>query len=289
MLSKKSKKEINKLLRELTKNLDKVDRARDKLEPFWKWEIDGVVEDVIKHIVSPGKFKFFAACKFKAKVLIFSKWEIDKWDLKYKRFVSLCIKEKNFKYFEKIPPYAPYRSSSYYFPPFEAMEFENLLFQGKACLDCFAKAIGSLFVKGPPNNIDDLAKLLSAKANKNARASAVLKVIEMKEKLRGVILDPHGKNKKSIRNLITHYERIPVGFPIFTDKKGKMTTSQGAQIIMRHPEMGHLYNYSAVIIAGNVWYYTTEILKRSFQALFSDEIKAGYLKKVEELKNKKAL
>lgn len=293
MLSRKSKKEISKLLSEFTKNMDKVDKARDKLEPFWTWEIDGVIDDVIKRLISPGQFKYFAACKFKAKALTYINFEIKRWDEKYKKFVDLCIREKSLKYFEEAPSQASYAYC--YFPPFEAMEFESLLFQGKACLDCFAKAIGSLFERNPPRKFDSLETVLSSHAKTNQRALKILSIVKKNEsRLRGTVLNPiQPKNlkpkkpeKKSIRDLITHYERIPIILPIFKDKKGKMTTSRGAQIIMRHPQMVLLYNYSAVTIAGNVWYYTLEMLKKSLQAAFPEEIKVGHLRKVEELKER---
>ena len=69
-------------------------------------------------------------------------------------------------------------------------------------------------------------------------------------------------------------------FPIYINKKNKVTGGYGAQIGMRHPEMVHLYNYSATTIAGNIRYYTSEMIKDSFKSAFPGEIKAGYLKKV---------
>ncbi|MEA3489239.1 MAG: hypothetical protein U9R44_02715 [Candidatus Omnitrophota bacterium] len=284
-LSRKSKKEINDLLKEYTKNLDKVDKAQDKLEPYYRWEIDGVVDDVIKNYVSAGKFKYFEACKFKAKALIFIKWKIEEWDKKYKRFVLLCIREKNFKYFEKTSAETPY--SYYYFPFFEAMEFEHLLFQGKACLDSFSKAIGSFFEETPPNKLSELKKMLKTKVDQDPKAAAILDVIKSANRLNGIVLDPKKEKKKSIRDLISHRQKVDLKFAIFEDSNNKVTCSPGAQIGMRHPEIVHLYNYSAIHIASKIWFYITGMMKESFKILFPDEIKTTLERKTKELTSKK--
>lgn len=272
----KLSKKARELIREYTKDLSKIDKARDRVEPYYMWEIDGVVNDIIKAKVTPRQFKYFEACKFKMKGLWYIKDKMEEWDEKTAKFVNLCIKEKTFDYFIKINSEETTLNEAYsYFPFFVALEFENLLMQGKACLDAFSKAIGCVFGESP-GNIDKLIKVLEGKQRRDQRAGKVLKIIKQSRYLKGVVLDPKRKGKKSVRDLVTHREQAPVFFRISKAKNGKYTTSKGALLQMRHPELILLSNHLVGNIAGNVWYDVLAVMVNSFKVVF--DIKEIYPK-----------
>lgn len=235
------------------------------LEPYYG-DVDGIVDNVIKGAVTKGQLKHFEACKFKVKALWYIKDKIEELDNRYLKSVSLCMEEENFSHFVKLPSDTGYEYE--YFPFFEAIEFENILSQGKACFDTFSKAVGSLFNECP-NNLEKLEVVLKHNvAKRDKRAGEVLKTIHFADKIKGVILDPKVGNKKSIRDLISHQEKANIKFLVSKNKDGKFTCSKGALLGFRHPQMVLLNNYLVNNIASAIWYYTMITVEKSFKAAF---------------------
>lgn len=259
-------KEARKLLNELTKDLSAIDKARDKIEPYYSWESDGIIDDIIQHKVSAKQFKYFEACKFKVKALWYIKKNLENWDERNRKFVKLCVKEKNFQHMKQAPSNYPYLYS--YFPFFEAVEFENLLMQGKAFLDTLSKALGCLF-KESPNNVEQLEKVLRKYSAKDVRAKNLLSIITSTKRLKGVIVNPKREGKKSIRDLVAHREKIDIKFWIWKNKQGKLTYSKNAVLEMWHPEIEHLDNYLVINIASKIWYYALGTMVNSFKKAFN--------------------
>ena len=155
------------------------------------------------------------------------------------------------------------------FSLFEAVEFENLLTQGKACLDIFSKAIGSLYCHGGlPRNLKSLVKILESKSD--GKVSKLLEFIYHERKLHGVIIDPISKErKKSLRDLIIHYERADIFFTVRKDDTThEFILSSGALVNMRHPEIAKLSNYLVTEIANKVWFLLIGIVENCFRVQF---------------------
>ncbi|MFC1511211.1 hypothetical protein ACFL5U_02350 [Candidatus Margulisiibacteriota bacterium] len=265
-MATKIPKEIEILIDEITKDADEVDKASEGLIPYYLDVIDGVIENKIKGMVSIKQFKYFESCRFKFKALWYIHQKIEELDEEYSNFVDFCIKNNNFKYFKKLSTYS--YEQYHFFPFFEAIEFENILEKGKACLDSFSKAIGVIFGESP-NNIDQLINVLKNNKKKDHRANKILNSINKEtQHLRGSILNPKQTGKKSLRDLISHRERADVYFLISKNENGKMTYSAGALLQIMHPELT-LFTNNILIkdIATNIWFYTFQLLQNSFKAI----------------------
>lgn len=226
----------------------------DELEPYWE-ELDGFVQEKIRSIVKPSHFKYFEACIFKLKALWYIHSRVEDLDVKYGNLVDTFLDQKLFDRFVKDSD-----GTFSYFPFFEALEFENLLNQGKACLDCFAKAAGSTFGDSP-NNISKLESVL--KPRRSQIASQLLHKIEVsKRHLDGILLDPK-KGKKSIRDLVSHREHASIRFRI--DAAGR---SRHAIVRSDHPEVVRLSNYHVTEISTRVWYHTRQLVAESLPLFF---------------------
>ncbi|MFH0886734.1 MAG: hypothetical protein V1843_01055 [bacterium] len=240
-------------------------KYKDKLEPHYG-NLDRIVEKIIRPKVSPGQFKYFEACRFKIKAIWYINNKIEELDNEYKEFLNICMKEK---ILDKIQ-LTKHLNYYTYFPFYEAIEFESLLTQGKSCLDCFSKAIGSMYNE-TPNNIDQLIKVLESK-KQNEKVVRILSFISNKYKLEGVIIDPKTTKKKSIRDLISHRERADIAFYLREDDNtGTYTMSNGAMINMRHKEIPRLKNYLVYNISSHVWFTVLGIVENCFKIQFDDK------------------
>ncbi|MCJ7547477.1 MAG: hypothetical protein MUP30_11745 [Deltaproteobacteria bacterium] len=243
-----------------------IERMRDELEPFYD-HFDSIVEDCIRPKVTSGQFKYFEACRFKLKSISYIKRHIEELDNKYKKFLSLCISQGSLDKLTLRFDETWGEGYSLYFPFFEALEFENLLAQGKACLDCFSKAIGSFYHESP-NNITKLINILK-KRPRDAKIEKILNIIQNKQRLNGVIINPNTERKNSLRDLITHRERVDLFFTIRMDHdKGEYALSHGALVNMRHPAIKKLQNYRVTEISSNMYFYLLNIIENCFKELF---------------------
>ena len=232
-----------------------VDELLDSLEPYWE-EVDGIIENDLKPVVPPKYFKHFEACQFKLKALWYLRSRVSELDEKYGQLVDSFLARENFSRF------TPEDDSSWsYFPYFEALEFESLLSQGKACLDCFSKAVGSAF-GDLPNNLSRLIAVLRKKREGGMAgiASDLLnKVTAAETRLKGIVLDPDRQGKKSIRDLISHRERASIHFRI--SRTGR---TNFALVRRDHPELVKLPYYRVTVLSDRVWYQTHKLIAECF-------------------------
>jgi hypothetical protein len=217
-------------------------------------------------VIPTKRFKYFEACRFKLKAIYYIQNKIESLDSRYKKFLSFCIGESAL---HKLTLSGD-KECYFYVPFYEALEFENLLSQGKACLDCFSKAIGSIY-KESPNNIDKLLNVLKSKP-KNHKIDKLMSFIKESYRLKGVIIDPNSNVKKSIRDLISHRERIDIFFSIrLEDSTGKYVLSNGALLNMRHPEISRFPNYLVTEISAKVWFLLFGIIENCLKVLFIED------------------
>lgn len=237
-----------------------VTSLEDQLEPYWE-ELDGFVQEKIRSAVKAAHFKYFDACRFKLKALWYINSRVLDLDLKHGRLVDSFLKQEKSDRFIKND-----NGSSSYFPFFEAVEFENLLNQGKACLDCFSKAVGSTFGE-LPNNFSKLEHVLKSNEGKNHRRGTkannlLQKMAAARNRLDGIVLDP-GNGKKSIRDLISHREHAFIHFRITQLQR----RSPNALVKSDHPEIARLPNYRVTEISETVWYHTRKLVEESLPLL----------------------
>jgi len=232
----------------------------DQLEPYWE-DLDGLIKEGIKSVVRPMHYRYFTACSLKLKALWYIQSRVGDLDLKYGQLVDSLLKQGTFDRFSKNSD----RTWSY-LPFFEALEFENLLNQGKACLDCFSKAVGSTFGE-LPNNISKLERVIksdgSKKHGRSAQASKLLlhNIVVARTNLDGILLDP-GNSKKSIRDLVSHREFVSIHFRIAQSHR-----SATALVRSDHPEIVRLSDYRVTEISERVWYHTRKLVAESLPLL----------------------
>jgi hypothetical protein len=237
-----------------------VTTLEDQLEPYWE-ELDGLVQEKIRPAVRATHFKYFDACRFKLKALWYINSRVEDLDLKYGCMVDSLLNQETSDRFVKNDD-----GSWSYFPFFEALEFENLLNQGKACLDCFSKAVGSTFGE-LPNNLSKLENVLKSNEGKNHRRGTQVykllqKIAEARNRLDGIVLDP-GNGKKSIRDLVSHREHASIHFRITQSQR----RSPNALVKSDHPEIARLPNYRVTEISEMVWYHTRKLVEKSLPLL----------------------
>jgi hypothetical protein len=237
-----------------------VTNLEDELEPYWE-ELDGLVQERIRSAVRPAHFKYFDACRHKLKALWYINSRVEDLDLQYGQLVDSFLNQETSDRFVKNDD-----GSWSYFPFFEAVEFENLLNQGKACLDCFSKAVGSTFGE-LPNNISKLEHVLKSSEGKNdgrgKQAYKLLqKIAQARTRLDGIVLDP-GRGKKSIRDLVSHREHASIYFRITQPQR----RSLHALVKHDHPEIARLQNYRVTEISETVWYHTKKLVEKSLPLL----------------------
>lgn len=230
-----------------------VTSLEDQLEPYWE-ELDGLVLEKIRSAVRAAHFKHFDACRLKLKALWYINSRVEDLDLKYGRLVDSFLNQETFDRFAKNND-----GSWSYFPFFEALEFENLLNQSKACLDCFSKAVGSTFGE-LPNNVSKLEHVLRSNNGKN-RINLLQKIAEARNHLDGIVLNP-GNGKKSIRDLVSHREHASIHFRIIQSQR-----SRNALVKSDHPELTRLLDYRVTEISERVWYHTKKLVEESLPLL----------------------
>jgi hypothetical protein len=239
---------------------NKSDKLGDELEPHYS-EIDTIIDDIIeKFNLSSGTIKYFEACRFKVTALWYLLDKINSLDSKYREYISEHISSNSLQEL-KLTEIVNGDDLHYrYFPFHEALEFENLLSQGKSCLDCFSKAIGSLYSESP-NNIDSLSNVLRSN-HFNETTKKMLEIIDESERLHGVIINPASDNKKSIRDLISHRERIDIYFIIRKNQEThKNDISDGALLTMEHDELIRFQNYLVTNISSKIWFLVLGIIQ----------------------------
>jgi hypothetical protein len=246
-----------------------LDKLRDELEPYYS-EFDTIIDEIINKLkLSPGKTKYFEACRFKVNALWYILDKINSLDSKYREYIALHISNNKLNQL-KLVEFSNDKDLHYqYFPFHEALEFENLLSQGKSCLDCFSKACGSLYGESP-NNIDNLSKVLRAN-HLNDTTNKLLETIDESERLHGVIIDPQSKSKKSIRDLISHRERADIFFIIRKDLKvNEFYVSDNALLNMGHDELIRFPNYLVINISSKVWYLVLGVMQNCFNIILEN-------------------
>ncbi len=236
------------------------------MEPNYD-ELDGLIDEIVNSgRVSELQAKYFEACRFKVKALWHISKRIEAFDSRYREYLSICIGEGELEQMQLKKVTESQESVYTYFPFFEAVEFENLLSQAKSCLDCFAKAVGSIYNESP-NNIDSLSKVLREN-HLNETTKKLLAFIDESKRLHGVVIDPKKGGKKSIRDLIAHRERIDIFFIIRKSTDGaSCTLSEGALLNMRHREFVLFPNYLVLNVSLKVWFLVLGILQNCFRVL----------------------
>ena len=175
-------------------NNERLNKLQSELEPFQS-DIDFLVKDVIKLKVSAGQYKYYNACIVRVTALYYLMNKIEEWDAKYKEYLNLHITQNSVQSLNLSHKKEWDENYLFYYPFYEAIEFENLLSQGKSCLDCFSQAIGSIY-KESPNDIDGLINVLKNN-HLNSTTKKILDLIEEKERLSGIIVDPKKNRKKA--------------------------------------------------------------------------------------------
>jgi hypothetical protein len=244
-------------------------KLKDQLEPYFD-NLDHIVNDMVKPKVRGHQFKLFDACRFKIKYVWYIQKRVEELDKQYKEFLLLCIARNSIEKLSLTQNEEFGAEYFSYYPFFEAIEFKNLLAQGKACLDLFAKGIGSIYRPDRlPKNLLDLIKILKRKSG-DERVDRILRYIYYEYKLRGVVIDPVDEGQKTLRDLVVYYGRADIFFSIRRDGKGRYNLSKGALVNMRNPQISMLSNYLVTEIAAKVWFLLLGIIENCFKIQFED-------------------
>ena len=226
------------------------------LEPYCD-PVDRIIQQRLCPLITPRGRRHFEACRYKLKAVWYLKSSVVDLDKEYGTLIDGQLTTGNL---DNLPLNED--GSRSYYPFFEALEFENLLSQAKACLDYFARAVGSQFDQNP-SKLSKLQKVLrqserSADLAVRSAASGILQVIAIyKPRLVGVVLDP-GRNRKSIRDLVSHYEQAPIHFRI----KGS-GRSRSALVKSDHPIIAKLPNYGVPYLSRYVQYAMRNLIELS--------------------------
>jgi len=227
---------------------ESIDRLRGRLEPYWE-AVDGLIDENVRPIVEPTHFGHFEGCQVKMKALWYLRSRVEELDAEYGRVVDALRSGGDLSHLPRSQD-----GARLYFPFFEAVEFENLLIQAKACLDCFSLAVGRVF----QNRSGNLAALMNVLRKAGPRGGELLRHTESAEaRLTGIVLDPGGK-KKSIRDLIAHRERAFIHFRV-----GAYGRSDHALLAFDHPLTARLPNNNVTVVANEVWYATRTLVSES--------------------------
>jgi hypothetical protein len=240
---------------------------RNSLEPSYD-DFDDIIVRLIRPQVSDEIFRHFDACRFKVKALYYLYKRVQDLDKQYHKYLSLALLEKNLDNLHMIEQGVHY----FYFPFFEAMEFENILSQGKAALDCFSLAIGSMYHHdNVPTSITALCNDLQT-IKQNQKAKALINIIKEYERLWGLVVKPSGNEKWSIRDLINHRERVDIFFTIRLDRKtGRHLLSDGALVNNKHKGLPRFRNYLVSEVSGKIWFMVLGIIENCFKIQFSQK------------------
>lgn len=237
---------------------------KDEFEPYYD-NLDHIVEEIIIPSVSEGIAKYYECCRFKLKSVWYTERRVQEWDDKYRSGLLECISSRELGHLRLTEMSRKGNKAKCYFPFYEAMEFENLLSLGKSCLDCFSKALGSMYEQKAPNNISKLITVLETNSNQ-PKAVELLDVVKNLNRLLGVVIDPKA-GKKSIRDLINHRERVDIFFTI-REIDGDYTLSEGALLNMDHPELPMFPNYRVTNIGAKIHALLSGVIEKSFKLQF---------------------
>lgn len=241
---------------------------KDKLEPHYD-NLDHIVDDIIRYKVSVNQFKLFDTTRFKLKSIWYILRRIEDLDDKYKNLLSTYIAKGMLSELSLTKNDNWGEDYNLYFPFFEAIEFENLLYQGKACLDCFSKALSSVInTDSMSRNLKTLKNNLQSKSG-DPKIKRMLEIIEHGNRLHGVVIDPIGEEKKSLRDLITHYEKVDIFFAIRKNvPDDKYILSEGALVNMKHGRLPKFPNYRVTDIANKIRFLVRGIVENCFKIQF---------------------
>jgi hypothetical protein len=244
-------------------------KLKGELEPYFD-NLDYIVNDMIKAKVRGYQFKVFDACRFKVKYVWYIQKRIEELDKQYRQFLLLCIAKNSIENLSLTQIEEFGADYFFYFPLFEGIEFKNLLAQGKACLDLFAKGIGSIYRPDlRPKNLMNLIKILKRKSG-DQKVDRILRYIYFEHKIQGVVVDPVDEGQKTLRDLVLHSGRTDIFFSIRRDEKGNFNLSKGALVNMRSPQTSTLSNYLVTEIAAKVLFLLLSIIENCFKIQFED-------------------
>lgn len=240
-------------------------KKEDELFPFWSL-VDTLVEKKIKDFVTPGQYKLFDSCRRKLTCLWYIYKRIFELDYKYARLGEelLTSPQREIEQLVYIKPIGQneYRYDAYW----EAIEFEHLLSQAKACADIFARAVGSFF-KNNASNLQKLEKVLERirGENKDSAKKILIQIDKNKKYLKGIILSPeqHTKNQ-SLRDLLTHYESLDVWFKIRLPGGKEDAGVYGGFVDTRGIRV---QNFKAINISQSLWFGLKSMVENSFAIL----------------------
>jgi hypothetical protein len=248
---------------------------KDQLDPYFD-NLDHIVNEMIRPKVRGHQFKLFDACRFKIKYVWYIQKRIDELDKQYREFLLLCIARNSIEKLSLTQIEEFGADYFFYFPFFEGIEFKNLLAQGKACLDLFAKGIGSIYRSDSlPKNIMNLIKILKRRSG-DQKVDRILKYIYYEHKIHGVVVDPVNEGQKALRDLVVHSGRTDIFFSIKRDEKRNYNLSKGALVNMRNPQSSTLSNYPVTEIAAKVWLLILGIIENCFKIQFEDNFEAPF-------------
>ena len=231
---------------------------RDQLEPFWE-DVDGVVSRRLRPVAPHACYLYFESCRVKLKMVYYHLQRIEELDARYGELVDALLEADDRKEFESNPD-----GTRSYHPFFEAMEFESLLLQAKACVDSFSRGTGATF-GDPAAKLSKLIQVLNQQPD--AEATQLHNIAtRAQERLKGIVLDPDvsagvaGRPaRKSVRDLVGHYGAGAIHFRI--DRQGRRST----HALMRKDDRLRLptSNQTVVSVSKNAWYHTLMLIRDS--------------------------
>jgi hypothetical protein len=239
---------------------------KDRLEPSYQ-DLDYIIDAHVRPAVSDDRFRYFEACGFKAKAIGHINRRVEQLDADYTNLLSLCVAEMRFHELSLKPYEGGYR----YVPFYEALEFENLLSEGRALLDCFARAMGSVYGESP-TTIDKLVRVLSARRESDKAGRVVDLLREAQKRLGGVVTDPGSREKRGMTDLVGHGERVDIFFTILPNREtGRYAVSHGALLNIRHAGATRFPHHRVVTIADKIWLLLLGLVEKCFQVQFPDK------------------
>ncbi len=238
-------------------------QLKERLEPAYQ-DLDYIIDTHIRPAVSAEQFTYFATCGFRAKALSDINTKVQELDAAYTNLLSRSLAEDRFQELPLKKVDDGYR----YVPFYEALEFENLLGQAKALLDCFARAMGGLWGMSPAG-IDKLIRVLSAQRGSDTAGRVLDLLREASKRLNGVVTDAGSREKKGIADLIAHGERADIFFTLVPEREtGQYAISHGALLSVRHADSARFSQHRVVTVAEKVWLLLMGVVEKCFQVQF---------------------
>jgi hypothetical protein len=244
----------------------------DRLEPFFD-DVDvriRRVRDLARYGArgeslladdDPGFFsvkgvRFFESSGIAFKSLWYHYSRIETLDREYDQIVKVPFQDPGVGYsiwYRALP-----NGRWAYYPFFEAMELAALLGAARATVEMFCQGTSLLFGAVPTPNLGALKEVLSRARGEPRAAQLVTIASTARTALAGLVFDPKVEGKKALRNLMQHLEAAPIRFIVGPDGK-----SQGALIEVDHPQLIHFVNTRVVVLVGETWHQTRQLLSQS--------------------------